>query len=242
MRDGIMSHDTLGKTSRTIVDILRGPPCPERDAHVEDLIRIYQPVWNKVALAILSRYAGSNPTLDAQDVVGDEIAEMLDPHKEYFGTFKPEGGKLRNWMKTRIANAARDLMRRRRPLSDDGMEDREAPINVMPLINDYEMNELFREALRIADRYCLNNGMETQMEIFRAMRCESGRLGEPERRKKGWTEWKERDAVRRVMDIIRDEAIPAASRIVTANPEDATELAQALWDKVRRGKKRVDVT
>ena len=233
------SRQTIGKTSRTLVDILQGPDCPERRERVAELVRIYQPVWEQVAKTALLRHGGSaNATLDAEDMAGDAIAKMLDPAGDCFRTHDPARGALRAWLKSCIRSRVIDLLRRRgagrrieRSLPQKGQAD-----EVDAFTDEREMFELIREALCIADRRCAERGRGADMEIFRAKRSVSGRLDEEERRRRGWTEWEERTAVSRVWDLIRDEAIPEAAEKVAGDPQEAVALAREIWDRLKSRK------
>lgn len=232
-------RQTIGKTSPTLVDILRGPDCPERRERVAELVRIYQPVWEQVAKMALLRHGGSsNATLDAEDVACDAVAKMLAPEDGYFRTHDPSRGSMRGWIKSCIRSRVIDLLRRRGAGSriEKGLAQKGRADSVDALADVREMYELIREALCIADRLCTERGRAEDMEIFRAKRSVSGKLGEEERRRKGWTEWAERTAVSRVWDLIRDEAIPQAAVKVADDPQEAIVLAQEIWDKLKNRK------
>ena len=217
------------RTSKTLREILKGPDCPERQHAVSELAQIYQPVWEATAKHIMRRYGNKNATLDASDVVGDEIAKMLSPGGDYFNTYD-EAKSLRGWVKACIRHRAIDLLRRRRTseLPQDG-----PAMELTTIVEVLETYELFRRALAIADDLSKLRGNQEDMAIFRAVRSAQDRLPPEERRKRGWTEWQERTAVSRVWELIRDEAIPAAASVVSDSPDDAAEAAKELWGRIR---------
>ena len=61
----------------------------------------------------LRRYVSNNFTeADIENLVGDEIARMFDPEKEYFKTYARNRGRLRDWIKQRIRNQVIDPLRK----------------------------------------------------------------------------------------------------------------------------------
>ncbi len=259
----VVKH-TIENTSRTLVDILKEPDCPERRFRVEELVNIYQPVWEVVAKKILISYGGqNNATLDANDIVGNEIVNMLDPDNDYFRLQDPERGSLRSWIKARIHNKCVDLLRRKgvdrkskevllqqsenvHPddiLRRKGVERRSmesyktVEVSEIEIFTDErEMYEIFREALSVAEQLCDERGIKEKMKIFRAVRGADVKISEDSENKE-WTEWRKREAVSSVWDIVRDEAIPLAAQKVAVNTEEAESVAKELWDWLKNRKK-----
>ena len=223
---------TIKRTSKTLREILKGADCLERRQRVSELVEIYQPVWEATAKQALRRYGDENATLNASDIAGDEIAKMLSPEGDYFKTYGKER-RLRVWIKGCIRHRAIDLLRQKG--FAELPEDRSTP-ELLGIVDEREVYELFRKALAIADEICRVRNYPEDMTIFRAVRSSTWRLTPEERRKRGWSEWRERGAVGRIWDLIRDEAIPTAAAIVSDMPEESERIAQELWDRIKAHK------
>ena len=219
------------RTSQTLREVLKGHESPDRHQRVKELARIYQPVFEATAKRALRRYGDANATLDAQDIVGDEILKMLSPASEYFRTYDTHKS-VRAWIKACILHRVIDFLRRKgmKKGLDESVVSTESP----SIIDEQEIFELFRVALRIADAICRLRGCQAEMAIFRAVKGFRDKLPVEERRKKGWTEGQERTAVYKVWRLIRDEAIPPAAAAVSNNPEEAQEIARWLWEQIRK--------
>jgi len=217
------------RTSRTLREILTGPDCPERRQRVEELVEVYQPVWVETVKWALRTYGAKDATVDAEDIVGDEIVKVLAPDSEYFKTYDKHRS-VRAWIKACMEHRVIDFLRRKVP---EPLEEASTSVEACSVIDEREMYELFRTSLRIADDICKQRNMEEEMRIFRAVRSTQDKLTPEERRERGWTEWRERTAVSRIWELIRDEAIPMAASLVSDAPEDATEVGQELWDRIR---------
>lgn len=223
----------FSRTSKTLKEILKGPDCPERRQRVNELVEIYWPVWEATAKQTLRRYGSKNATVEAPDVSQQEIAKMLSPQSDYFKTFD-QAKSLRVWIKTCIRHRAIDFLRRRGWLQQ--IDEIAVQSEVARLIDVREQYELFRKALKSADEICESRNMQKDMEIFRAVRSADHKLSPTQRGERGWSEHQEREAVKCVWDLIRDEAIPEAAAQVSDTPEEAEELAKWLWDQIKNRK------
>ena len=223
---------TTYRTTKTLREILKGPDCPERRERVRRLVAVFQPVWERVAKAVLVKYGAENATLDAEDVVGGQIKKMLDPDGDYFKTYDPDRS-VRSWIKGRIRHRALDLLRKRSP---DNVEPNKVGSYIDQVVDEAEFFEIFRHALELAEEICERRDRQEDMEIFRAVRSSQHKLPPEERRERGWTEWQERKAVNRVWDLVEREALPLAAEAVSDTPQDAEELARRVWDMLKRRK------
>lgn len=219
------------QTSLTLIHDLHSDDPALRAERIATLVRIYRPVWLRSAQNALRRHGYQQldiPTA-AEDIVSEEINKMINPDRNYFKTYDRNKGRLGSWVARCCWYRAIDLLRRKRPkpLPD---EIPAPPTQDQDELDTIEMYELVKESFRLAELFTERDGSQKSMEIFKAVRLKSSRMSVEERRQKGWTEFKERQAVRKVWDLIRNTTIPLAADSISSSPEDAIAIAQRMWD------------
>ena len=224
------------KTTQGLVDVLHGPDCPLRQAHVAWLVQCYQPILQNVVGEILreKRKGGFKMSDIPGDLTGDEITKMLDPDKGYFRLYDHTKGRLRTWIKTRICNKTSDLLKsyalsKRGDMEEIDWDQLEAQID--DRINVEEMHALFQHALRVTKKHFIALGEPEKFEVF--INGSSKNPEESNGQTAQMSEWQRRNAKSEVKNFIRDTALPQAAALVSDQPDDACELAKSTWDALK---------
>ncbi|QYY37414.1 hypothetical protein [Ruficoccus sp. ZRK36] len=233
------TRSDIPETTRTTVDILLGPDNPRRQARVAEIAAIYQPVLRGVAASFLLKHAGNGEGLsEVEDLAGNEVLLMLDPGRDYFSTYDPIRGRLRHWIKSRIRRHVLDHWRKRRKLvaSELDEEHMHSESQIVQCIDELEVNEVFRLAMRLTAEHYAELGQSERYEAYKELKSGQERSSGVQ----AMGEWEMRTIKSEVASYIRQQALWRAALTVSDNPEDVYELAGAVWDRAKN-KKTLDL-
>lgn len=226
-------YEDIPKTTQTTVDILLGANTAQRQARVGEIASVYQPIMRAVVVNAMRRYRGNAyEQADVEDIAGHEVLSMLDPDREYFSTYIPSKGRLRHWIKTRIRNHAIDHLRKSRPQVELDEERTPLEAQIDQHINELEINEVFRLAIKLTAEHYAELGQAERFAIFKEVK--SGQKRSPGIQ--SMSEWELRSLKSEVSSYIRKEALWQAALTVSDSPDDVYELVTAVWDKAKNRK------